>query len=250
VKNRKSGAAHILGNPKIKTRRGKMKSANKTKQELIDELEALQERVSVLENCKRNSGQVLENFGQKRHQSFSQMAHMYEAIFVSFDRKLEFINERFAELFDISPEEACSCNFDPMTLIAPESRLFIQKQYQEGCRGAYTTKQCNYTGLSKEGLKIDCETFLMFIPYKWGVAIQGALLSPSIDKVSQMSYSDLPFASNALPAGAVMQADGDHLFMQARETFRKSDGLLLEQIPRVGSPIRPANGGGGLIVER
>ena len=51
---------------------------------------------------------------------------MNEAIFVLFDRKLEFVNDRFAELFGVSPEEACSSNFDPMTLIAPESRRFIQ----------------------------------------------------------------------------------------------------------------------------
>ena len=218
-----------------------MKSANKTKKELIDELEALQERVSELEKYERNSRQALGNFGQRMDRSFPQMAHMDEAIFVSFDRKLEFVNDIFAELFSVSPEEACSSNFDPMTLIAPESRLFIRKQYQEGCRGAYTTKQINYTGLSKEGLKIDCETFLLFIPYKWGVAIQGTLHSTSIDEALRRHYNDLSVTLNAVPTG-VLYSDRDRLFMQANETFGKSNGLPVEQISRVDYPVKPANG--------
>ena len=205
-----------------------MKSANKTKKELIDELEALRERVSELERHERNSRQALGNFGERTDRSFPQTTHMHEAIFVIFDRKLEFVNDRFAELFGVSPEEACSSNFDPMTLIAPESRRFIREQYREACRGAYTTKQFNYTGLSKDGLKIECETFLLFIPYKWGVAIQGTLRSISvsrrIDEALQRRHSELPVALNAVPTG-VLYADRDHLFRHENETQNKSSTL-------------------------
>jgi PAS domain S-box-containing protein len=159
-----------------------MKLENKTKIELIDELEALRERVSELERHERDSRQALGNFGDRTDRSFPQMAQMHGAIIVVFDRKLEFVNDRFAELFGVSPEEACSSNFDPMTLVAPESRSFIKEQYREGCRGAFTTKHFNYTGLSKDGLKMECETFLIFIPYKWGVAIQGTLRSVSVSR--------------------------------------------------------------------
>jgi PAS domain-containing protein len=130
---------------------------------------------------------------------------MCEAIFVVFDRKFEFINDRFAELFGVSPEEACSSNFDPMTLIAPESRRFIGKQYRKACRGALMTKQFNYTGLSKDGLRIECETIFLFIPYKWGLAIQGVLcsipVSRQIDEALQGRRSDLTIPVNAVPPG-------------------------------------------------
>jgi PAS domain S-box-containing protein len=184
-----------------------MKSANKTKKELIAELEALQERVSEMEKHERNSRQEPRNFGEKTDRSFPQKAHMYEAIFVVFDRKFEFVNDRFAELFGVSPEEACSSNFDPMTLIAPESRRFIGEQYRKACRGAFMTKQFNYTGLSKDGRRIECETSLLFIPYKWGLAIQGVLRSISvsrqIDEALQRRHSDLTVAANAIPTGAL-----------------------------------------------
>jgi len=176
-----------------------MKSANRTQKELMDELEALRERVSELERHEKDSS--------------PQMSHMHEAIFVLFDRKLEFINDRFGELFGVSPEEACSSTFDPMTLVAPESRPFIWEQYKEGCRGALAAKQFNFTGLSKNGLKMECETFFLFIPYKWGVAIHGTLrsifVSGRTNEALQQRHSDLRVALNAVPTG-VLYADTDH----------------------------------------
>jgi PAS domain-containing protein len=198
-----------------------MKSANITQKELMDELEALRERVFDLERRERDSRRALGNFGERTDIFFSQMSHMHEAIFVLFDRKLEYVNDRFAELFGVSPEEACSSNFDSMTLIAPESRRFIWELYKEGCCGAFTTKQFNFTGLSKDGLKMECETFLLFIPYKWGVAIHGTLRSISVsrrvDEALQQRHSDLRLALNSVPTG-VLYADLDRRFVPTNGT--------------------------------
>jgi len=222
-----------------------MKLENKTQKELIDELEALRGRVSELERRERDSRQALGNFGERTDIFFSQMSHMHEAIFVLFDRKLEYVNDRFAEMFGVSPEEACNSSFDPMTLIAPESRRFIWELYKEGCCGAFTTNQLNFTGLSKDGLKMECETFLLVIPYKWGVAIHGTLRSISvnrrIEEALHSRHSDLRVVFNAVSTG-VLYADTDHRFMQANETLRKSNGLLLEKIPCVDYPGKPTNG--------
>ncbi|PKN68565.1 MAG: hypothetical protein CVU54_13950 [Deltaproteobacteria bacterium HGW-Deltaproteobacteria-12] len=199
-----------------------MKSTDKTKKELFAELEALRMRVCILEKQKINSRLAPGNFGEKPERYFPQKADLLEAIYVVFDGKFEFANDRFAELFGVSPEEVCSASFDPMTLIAPESRPFVQEQYREGCRGAFTTKQINYTGLSKDGLKIDCDTFLMFIPYKWGVAIQGMLRSSSasmrqVDEALPMRHSDLSSGLNAVPRD-VLYTGRDHQLMQVNET--------------------------------
>ena len=195
-----------------------MKAANRTQKELMDELDALRERVSELERHERDSS--------------PQISHMHEAIFVLFDRKLEFVNDRFVELFGVSPEEACSSNFDPMILIAPESRPFIWEQYKEGCRGAFATKQFNFTGLTKNGLKIACETFFLFIPYKWGVAIHGTLRSISvgrqIDEALHQRHNDLQVALNAVPTG-VLYADKDHRFVPTNGTALGVKGFKKQQ---------------------
>ena len=173
-----------------------MNVSDKTKKELIDELEAARIRVSELEKNEKYSRQTQEGFGHKANKAFPQPAHMHEGLVIVFNRKLEFVNDIFAELFGVSPEEACSPGFDPMTLIAPQSRRFIRKQYSEGCRGSYKTKQINYTGLSRDGGKIECEAFLLFIPYKWGMAIQctinGVSVSKRIDEALKGHYSDIP----------------------------------------------------------
>ena len=217
-----------------------MKSTTKTKKELLDELAALRKQVYELEQQKINSQRAPENFRNRTGQCFPQKADTLDAIYVVFDRKFEFANDRFAELFGVSQEEVCSSKFDPMTLIAPESRPFIQEQYREGCRGAFTTKQINYTGLSKDGLKIECDTFLMFIPYKWGVAIQGMLRNNSIDEALRRHYRDLPVISSIVPPG-VVHSDRERLSMQASEPFGKSIGLPMERILRVNYPVKPIN---------
>ena len=205
-----------------------MKAVNKTKQELIDELEAMRERVCELERHKRNFRQPLGNFEERTSRSFSQMTHMHEAVFVLFDRKLEFVNDVFAELFGIAPDEACSSGFDPLTLVAPESSRFIREQYRKGCCSAFTMQQLNFTGLSRNGLKIACETILLFIPYKWGVAIQGTLrrisASRQIDEALQMPRGNSPAVFDAAPTGE-LYAGSDQLFRQANEKLFKSNSL-------------------------
>jgi len=179
-----------------------MKSTNKTKKELFGEMEALRERLSEMEKNEKKSRQVLGNFGERTNRSFFQTAFMQEAIFVIFDRKYEFVNDRFSELFGVSPDDACSSKFDPMTIIAPESRFFISEQYREWCRSSHTSQQFNYTGLSMDGLKIECETSLLFIPYKWGLAIHGVLRSipvnRRVDDALQRSRNDLRVVSKAV----------------------------------------------------
>ena len=98
-----------------------------------------------------------------------------EGIYVIFDRKYEFINDRFAQLFGVTPEEVCGDGFDPMTLIAPESRDFIMEQYSKGSRGEFASQHYAFIGMTKDGSPVECETLVLFIPYKWGVAIHGVL---------------------------------------------------------------------------
>jgi len=242
MKKPKIRPAHIRKSSN-KTRRSKMKSANKINKEQIDELEALRERVSELERQERISRQILGNFGKRTDRFFPRMANMHESVFVVFDRKFEFVNDKFAELFGVSPEEACSSDFDPMTLIAPESRSFIREQYREWCCGAFTTKQFKYTGLSTEGLRIECETYLLLIPYKWGISIQGTLLSMPVgrfDEAFQKRCSDFPGALHAVPSG-VMYADRDNPFMQSGNISGESKNLIMEQNQRADYPVKPAN---------
>jgi PAS domain-containing protein len=108
-------------------------------------------------------------------QSFLEEAFGNTGIYVIFDRKYEFVNQRFAELFLITREQVCSPGFDPMALIAPESRKFIQEIHRLAYRGELVAPQFEFTGMRSDGSRIQCVTFIIFVPYKWGLAMHGML---------------------------------------------------------------------------
>jgi diguanylate cyclase (GGDEF)-like protein/PAS domain S-box-containing protein len=210
-----------------------MKATTKTKQQLIDKIAALQVRISELEAMEREAGQAQRDFGERIGRYFPQANHMKEAIYVIFDRKYEFVNDQFAEMFGVTAEEVCQRGFDPMTLIAPESRSFIAEKYRKGTRGEFSVQQYDFTGMTKDGVKIECETFLLFIPYKWGVAIHGMLRNISvqkrIDEELQRHRSDLQIVLNSIPT-SIFYTDREHRFIRANKAFCKSLGFPLEQI--------------------
>jgi diguanylate cyclase (GGDEF)-like protein/PAS domain S-box-containing protein len=210
-----------------------MKASSKTKEQLINEIAALQLRISELEAMDREVGQAQRDFGERLGRYFPQINHMKEAIYVIFDRKYEFINDRFAEIFGVTQEEVCHPGFDPMLLVAQESRNFIREKYRKGSRGEFSADQYEFTGMAKDGGKVECETFVLFIPYKWGVAIHGILRNISvqkrIDEELQRHRGDLQIVLDSIPT-SIFYTDREHRFTRANNAFCKSLGLPLEQV--------------------
>jgi diguanylate cyclase (GGDEF)-like protein/PAS domain S-box-containing protein len=209
-----------------------MKSINKTKKQLIDELEVMKERVLEFEALIALKA-TRQEFGKRIGEYFPQMQHMDEAIYVIFDRKYEFVNEKFAVMFGYSQEDVCNPTFDPMTLIAPESRRFIRDKHKHGSHGEFMVDQYEFTAQNKDGIKMDCETFVLFVPYKWGVAIHGMLrnitVRKRIDEELQRSRSDLQVVLNSIPTSIFYQ-DKNHRFIQVNKAFCKFLGFSMEQI--------------------
>jgi diguanylate cyclase (GGDEF)-like protein/PAS domain S-box-containing protein len=210
-----------------------MKASSKTKKQLIDEIAVLQARISDLEVMEREVGQAHRDFGERMGRYFPQVNHMSEAIYVIFDRKYEFINNRFAEMFGVTQEEVCHPGFDPMMLVAKESKNIIRDKYRKGSRGEFSADQYEFTGIAKDGTRIECETFVLFIPYKWGVAIHGMLRNISmqkrIDEELQRHRSDLQIVLNSIPT-SIFYTDREHRFTRANNAFCKSLGFPLEEI--------------------
>jgi diguanylate cyclase (GGDEF)-like protein/PAS domain S-box-containing protein len=207
-----------------------MKTQNMTKTQLIDELTVLRERVADLE---KEAQQAERNFAERMGRYFPQAEHMNEAIYVIFDRKYEFVNQEFADIFGMTPEAIRSPDFDPMTLVAPENRRFVRDKHRQKSGSEFTAQQYEFTGLTKDGLKIECETFVLFIPYKWGVAIHGMLRNVSmrkrIDEELQRHRSDLQIVLNSIPT-SIFYTDRNHRFTQVNKAFCKSMGFPMEQI--------------------
>jgi diguanylate cyclase (GGDEF)-like protein/PAS domain S-box-containing protein len=211
-----------------------MNAIKKTKKQLMAEMDALQARISELEAIERDSSdQAQRDFSERMNRYFPQAEYMNEAIYVIFDRKYEFVSQKFAELFGVTPEEVCVPAFDPMALVAPESQEFIREKHKEGYRGEFAAQEYEYTGMKKDGSRIECEAFILFIPYKWGVAIHGMLRDISmrkrIDEALQQSRGDLQVVLNSIPT-SVFYMDREHRFIRVNRAFCKSLGLPMEEI--------------------
>lgn len=212
----------------------KMNAVKKTKKQLVDEVVALQARISELETVEREpSAQAQRDFSERMSLYFPHIEYMNEAIYLIFDRKYEFVSQKFADLFGVTPEEVCFPGFDPMTLVAPESRQFVREKLREGYRGEFAAQGYEYTGIKKDGSRIECETFILFIPYKWGMAIHGMLRDISvrkrIDEELQRPRGDLQVVLNSIPT-SVFYTDREHRFIRVNRAFCKSLGLPMEQI--------------------
>lgn len=210
-----------------------MMASSKTKKQLIDEIAALELRISELEAIKKEVGHMQREFSLRLGRYFQQTDQMQEALYVIFDRKYEFINDRFAKIFRVTQEEACHPGFDPMTLVAQESRNFIWEKHRKGISGEFMTDRYEFTGMTKDGSRIECETFIIFIPYRWGVAIHGMLRDISVHKrigeELQRQRSDRQIVLNSIPA-SVFYTDHKHRFIEANKTFCKSLGFPREQV--------------------
>lgn len=211
-----------------------MRAAEKTKEQLMAEVAALQARISELEMAQRESSvQAQRDFSERMSRYFPYVEYTNEALFVIFDRRYEFVSQKLADLFGVTPEEVCVPEFDPMTLVAQESRQFIREILRAGCRGEFSAQQYEYTGVKKDGTRIECETFILFIPYKWGVAVHGVLRDISvrkrIDEELQRRRGDLQIVLNSIPT-SVFYMDREHRFISVNRAFCKSLGFPMEQV--------------------
>lgn len=165
-----------------------MKAMNKTKEQLVEELVILKQRIDELEEPSLDRWQATQGFISTVNHFFPQERYTTDAIYVIFDRKYEFVNQKFADLFGTIQEEVCGHGFDPMTLIAPESQNFVKENHKKGYRGELISQQFKFTGQRLDGFKVECETFVMYIPYKWGIAIHGMLREINLRKSIRRSH--------------------------------------------------------------
>ena len=210
-----------------------MNDEKKTKKDLIKELTALRGRIAELEQLEADWKNAQLDLPERMGHYFTLVDQPNDAIFVIFDRKFEFINHRFEEIFGVTMDEVCSPDFNPIDLVAPESRKLAMEHIQKGYGGNFSSRQFQYAALTKDGRKIECETTVLFIPYKWGTAIHGVLRNVTvrkrIDEELQRERSDLQLILNSIPT-SIYYTDRDHRFVQINEAFSKSLGRQKESI--------------------
>jgi len=156
-----------------------MKDENKTQKQILAELMELRVRVGELERIRIQQENVLNKLKNKTETYQLHPSLSTDAIYVIFDRKFEYVNQVFEGLFGYTADEIYRPEFDFMNLFAPESRKSVQEIFDEGIRGQRGVHQFEFIGQRKDGGTFACDTSAIFIPYKWGVAVNGMILSVS-----------------------------------------------------------------------
>jgi two-component system, cell cycle sensor histidine kinase and response regulator CckA len=110
---------------------------------------------------------------EERYRSL--IEHSYDAIYVLYDGHFALINQRFSALFDVTPEEICTPDFDFMTLVAPVSRPLIEQRIRQLQAGQAKPARYEFTALTRHGQEIEVEVSVSYITYRDGFAAQGIL---------------------------------------------------------------------------
>lgn len=108
-----------------------------------------------------------------------------EAIYLFFNRRFEFINRRFSEMFGISPEEARAPDFDFIQLVAPRSRPQIEEHAAKIRRGEAVPPRYEFTALTRDGRELLVEASVAYVPYRGGVATQGIVRDITAQKQAE-----------------------------------------------------------------
>lgn len=157
-----------------------MSTKRKTEKQIVDEVAELRCEVARLEKTREQQEGEITELKRKIGQHFTGYKQMMDALYVIFDRKCEFVNQSFADLFGYRTDEICHPKFDIMTVITPEYRHAVGKKFTEGIRGDYDICNFKFEALTKDRIKIDCDTSVIFIPHKWGTAIKGIIYNVSV----------------------------------------------------------------------
>jgi len=89
-----------------------------------------------------------------------------DAIYIFFNGKFEFVNRKFSELSQITPEAAQSPGFDLISLVAPESRSFIKERMKLFKKGEFMKQTFEFTALTAGGRRIEMEASVSQVPYE------------------------------------------------------------------------------------
>ncbi|MDD2670853.1 MAG: PAS domain S-box protein [Syntrophales bacterium] len=162
-----------------------MSDAEKTREQLLQEVENLRRRLMRYERMRLelwlrgDSSQEIE----KLYASLADQAD--DAVYLMSDGNIEYVNPRFEEIFGISRRELMDPDFDFMSLVAPESRHVIEERLEKSLRGEPLDSTYEFTALTRDGRRIEIEASHSYILYKGKNATQGTFRNVTDRKYSR-----------------------------------------------------------------
>ena len=128
-----------------------MLDKNKSKQQLIEELIHLREKVIVLEKLEKKHKQVEESL-RESEERFRRMAdNIQDGLGIFENDRIVFVNKRLCEITGYSKEELLKLN--PLEIIDSEQRDEVQINYEKYKQTGFVPSQVEYKIVRKDGTK-------------------------------------------------------------------------------------------------
>ena len=127
----------------------------------------------VEERRRRREAESLLRESEARFRAISESAE--DAIYLLGEGMFLFVNPKFCEMLEISPEEACSPGFDFMSLVAPGSEGIIEERIRRVQEGKEVSPRYEFTAISTGGRKFEVEASVSYIEIEGKLTTLGIL---------------------------------------------------------------------------
>ena len=98
-----------------------------------------------------------------------------DAIYLLYEGKFEIINTEFLNMFGYSFEELNQPGFEPLDLVAHDSKPFVKERRRRVLQGEKVGNRYEFTAILKNGEKREVEASVSYINFKGGIATQGII---------------------------------------------------------------------------
>lgn len=129
----------------------------------------------VLQKVVEERARIEQELRQSQEKYQQLIDNSNDAIYLLYNRKFEFINKKFQEMFKVTREEVNHPDFDFLELVAPRSRPLIEERRRMVELGKEAEPKYEFTALSRDGQEIEVEASVSRTKYKDGTAVLGVV---------------------------------------------------------------------------
>jgi PAS domain S-box-containing protein len=129
----------------------------------------------VLQKVVEERTRIEEELRQNQEKYQQLIDNSNDAIYLLYNRKFEFINKKFQEMFKVTPEEVNQPDFDFRELVAPRSKALIEERRRMVEQGEEIAPKYEFVALSRDGREIEVEASVSRAKYKDGTAVLGVV---------------------------------------------------------------------------
>jgi PAS domain S-box-containing protein len=160
-----------------------MESKDRIKEQLIQEVEKLRQRIKELEasNERGQAGKILRESEDKFKNLADQSPNI---IFIYKKDRIAYANKKCEEIMGYKREEFYALDFDFRTLIAPESREKIEAAFERHMKGE-DVEPYEYTIVTRDGRRIEVINTPKLIMFEGESAVLGIVTDITERKLSE-----------------------------------------------------------------